>query len=155
METSLRIITTTIILLWSIQTYKCTEGFKPGKRKATRKVFPHLGDKGTNSSVTSDGLRDFQAPRDCCEGSFKLSGHRASRRFKNLEISRNQFSSARNQRDRNSQRYQASAQTSFTIVSPLLMLSKTQTTTFLLSLPTIVLYFHYLRGMAKAEAKNY
>lgn len=31
METSLRIITTTIILLWSIQTYKCTEGFKPGK----------------------------------------------------------------------------------------------------------------------------
>ncbi|CRK98676.1 CLUMA_CG011994, isoform A [Clunio marinus] len=29
METSLRIITTTIILLWSIQTYKCTEGFKP------------------------------------------------------------------------------------------------------------------------------
>lgn len=32
METSLRIITTTIILLWSIQTYKCTEGFKPGMR---------------------------------------------------------------------------------------------------------------------------
>lgn len=32
METSLRIITTTIILLWSIQTYKCTEGFKPGER---------------------------------------------------------------------------------------------------------------------------
>lgn len=33
METSLRIITTTIILLWSIQTYKCTEGFKPGNEE--------------------------------------------------------------------------------------------------------------------------
>ena len=31
MEFSLRIITTSIILLWSIQTYKCTEGYKPGK----------------------------------------------------------------------------------------------------------------------------
>lgn len=41
METSLRIITTTIILLWSIQTYKCTEGFKPGKQRGERneKVF--------------------------------------------------------------------------------------------------------------------
>lgn len=29
---SLRIIATTIILLWSIQTYKCNEGFKPGKK---------------------------------------------------------------------------------------------------------------------------
>ncbi|CAO1408851.1 unnamed protein product [Diamesa tonsa] len=29
MEFSLRIITTSIILLWSIQTYKCTEGYKP------------------------------------------------------------------------------------------------------------------------------
>lgn len=43
METSLRIITTTIILLWSIQTYKCTEGFKPGKQhgesERNEKVF--------------------------------------------------------------------------------------------------------------------
>lgn len=43
METSLRIITTTIILLWSIQTYKCTEGFKPGKQRGeserNEKVF--------------------------------------------------------------------------------------------------------------------
>lgn len=29
----MRIIATTIILLWSIQTYKCNEGFKPGNKK--------------------------------------------------------------------------------------------------------------------------
>lgn len=42
MEMSLRIITTTIILLWSIQTYKCTEGFKPGTMMEAQLNFLYL-----------------------------------------------------------------------------------------------------------------
>ena len=59
----MRIIATTIILLWSIQTFKCNEGFKPGnKKKFPFSVFPRYYQPQDNNCFAIHNEKSFFFP---------------------------------------------------------------------------------------------